>query len=61
MTITIDDISHAQVRIVGLVKITPFSCAAALSGVTGSEVWIKFENFLFTASSSTRNNRRIET
>ncbi len=61
MTVTIDDIRAAQVRIAGLVERTPFSCAAALSGVTGSEVWIKFENFLFTASSSTRNNRRIET
>ena len=61
MTVTIDDIRAAHVRIAGLVERTPFSCAAALSEVTGAEFWIKFENLLFTALSSTRNNGRIET
>ena len=61
MTVTIDDIRAPQVRIAGLVERTPFSCAAALSEVTGAEFWIKFENLLFTVSSSTHKNRRIET
>ena len=61
MTVTIDDIRAAHLRIAGLVERTPFSCAAALSEATGAEFWIKFENLLFTAPSSARNNGQTET
>lgn len=46
----IEDIRQAAERISGQVVKTPFKRSQVLSKITGAEVWIKFENFQFTAS-----------
>ncbi len=47
---TIDDIRDAAHRIEGQVVRTPCTHSRVLSKVIGAEVWLKFENFQFTAS-----------
>lgn len=48
--VTLDDIRDAANIIAGHVENTPMVRSRTLSGITGAEVWIKFENLQFTAS-----------
>jgi threonine dehydratase len=48
--VTLDDIRVAAGRIDGQVVRTPCTHSRVLSKITGAEVWLKFENFQFTAS-----------
>ncbi|MGF1463721.1 MAG: threonine ammonia-lyase [Maricaulaceae bacterium] len=50
MPVRFADIQAAAERIKGRVVRTPFRRSTTLSDITGAEVWIKFENFQFTAS-----------
>lgn len=50
MTVTLDDIRRARVRIEDHVELTPFTDSVTLSAITGAKVFIKFENQQFTAS-----------
>jgi threonine dehydratase len=50
MTVTIDTIRAAAKAIEGRVIRTPFLMSKTLSDITGAEVWVKFENFQFTAA-----------
>ncbi|MES0872450.1 threonine ammonia-lyase [Sinimarinibacterium thermocellulolyticum] len=50
MTVTIDDIRRAAANIEGQVVRTACTRSRVLSKLTGAEVWLKFENFQFTAS-----------
>ena len=44
------DIQDAAERIKGQVERTPMRLSRTLSQITGAEVWVKFENFQFTAA-----------
>lgn len=48
--ISLDDVRAAAARIAGQVVRTPLRHSRVLSRLTGAEVWLKFENFQFTAS-----------
>ncbi len=48
--VTLADIRAAAERIDGQVVRTPCTRSRVLSKITGAEVWLKFENFQFTAS-----------
>lgn len=50
LPVTIDDIRAAAERIEGAVIRTPALHSRTLSGVTGADVWVKFENLQFTAA-----------
>jgi threonine dehydratase len=50
MTVTIDTIRAAAEAIEGRVIRTPLLMSKTLSDITGAEVWVKFENFQFTAA-----------
>ena len=50
MTVTVKDIQKARENIQGKVKYSPMEYSKTLSEITGAEVWIKFENFQFTAA-----------
>lgn len=50
MTVTIDTIRAAAKAIEGRVICTPLLKSKTLSDITGAEVWVKFENFQFTAA-----------
>ena len=50
MSISIDDIRAAAQTIDGHVKKTQMARSRVLSRMTGAEIWVKFENFQFTAS-----------
>jgi threonine dehydratase len=50
MTVTIDTIRAAAKAIHGRVIRTPILMSKTLSDITGAEVWVKFENFQFTAA-----------
>jgi threonine dehydratase len=50
MTITLDHVREAAAAIAGHVVETPCIVSRTLSGITGAEVWLKFENLQFTAS-----------
>ena len=50
MTVTLADITAAAVRLKGQIERTPCTHSRVLSRITGAEVWLKFENFQFTAS-----------
>lgn len=50
MTVTLDDIHTAAQRLGGRIVRTPMHRSQTLSEITGAEVWVKFENFQFTAS-----------
>jgi len=49
-TVTAADIRAAAARFNGQVLRTPCTHSRVLSKITGAEVWLKFENFQFTAS-----------
>lgn len=48
--LTVDDVERAQARIAGRVRRTPLSESAALSRLTGCQVFLKLENLQFTGS-----------
>lgn len=48
--VTFDDVRRAATVIDGQLIRTPCTHSRVLSKITGAEVWIKFENFQFTAS-----------
>ncbi len=50
MSVTGPDIAAAAERLRGHIVRTPCMQSRVLSAVTGAEVWLKFENFQFTAS-----------
>ena len=50
LAITADDVRDAARVIAGQVLRTPCAPSLVLSKLTGAEVWLKFENFQFTAS-----------
>lgn len=50
MTVTAADIAAAATRLKGQIERTPCTHSRVLSRITGAEVWLKFENFQFTAS-----------
>jgi threonine dehydratase len=50
MTVTLADIKAAATRIEGAVSRTPCLHARTLSGLTGAQIFLKFENLQFTAS-----------
>ncbi|HSD55030.1 MAG TPA: threonine ammonia-lyase [Burkholderiales bacterium] len=50
MTITCDHVREAAAAIAGHVVETPCLVSRTLSGITGAEVWLKFENLQFTAA-----------
>jgi threonine dehydratase len=49
-TLTFDDVQRAAARIAGRVRRTPLSESAALSRLTGCQVFLKLENLQFTGS-----------
>ena len=50
MTLLLEDIRAAAVRLAGHVERTPCRRSKTLSEITGADVWVKFENLQFTAS-----------
>jgi len=50
LAITADDVRDAARLIEGQVLRTPCAPSKVLSKLTGAEIWLKFENFQFTAS-----------
>lgn len=48
--VTLEDVRRAAVVLDGQVVRTPCTRSRVLSKLTGAEVWLKFENFQFTAS-----------
>ncbi len=50
MHVTLDSIRAAAARIEGRIIRTPLLMSKTLSDITGAEVWVKFENFQFTAA-----------
>ena len=50
LAITADDVRDAARLIAGQVLRTPCAPSKVLSKLTGAEIWLKFENFQFTAS-----------
>src|SRR5271154_6717752 len=62
MTLSLDDIKAAAARLDGHIERTPCRYSRTLSEITGAEVWVKFENFQFTASYKERGalNRLLQ-
>ncbi|MGA0603420.1 threonine ammonia-lyase [Caulobacter sp. KR2-114] len=50
MTLLLEDIKAAAVRLAGHIERTPCRRSKTLSQITGAEVWVKFENLQFTAA-----------
>jgi threonine dehydratase len=50
MTLAFDDILAARDRLQGHIERTPCRRSRTLSEITGTEVWVKFENLQFTAA-----------
>jgi len=50
MTLTLADIENTRERIAGGIVHTPCAHSITLSHITGAQVFLKFENFQFTAS-----------
>jgi threonine dehydratase len=50
MSVRIEDIQTAAQRIGGRIVRTPMQRSQTLSDITGAEIWVKFENFQFTAA-----------
>ena len=48
--LTIEDVRNAERRIAGSVVRTPTLYSKTLSGITGANIWLKFENQQFTAA-----------
>lgn len=50
MSVGFADVAAAAHRLKGQIERTPCTHSRVLSRITGAEVWLKFENFQFTAS-----------
>ncbi|HEX4872531.1 MAG TPA: threonine ammonia-lyase [Nevskiaceae bacterium] len=50
MSVTLQEVQAAAGRLAGQIQQTPCRRSRVLSAITGAEVWLKFENFQFTAS-----------
>ena len=50
MTLTFQHIEDAAARLLGHIERTPLRHSRTLSGITGAEIYVKFENLQFTAS-----------
>ena len=50
MTLTLAHVRDAAAAIAGSIVETPCIVSRTLSGITGAEVWLKFENLQFTAA-----------
>lgn len=50
MSVTFADVAAAAACLKGQIERTPCTHSRVLSRITGAEVWLKFENFQFTAS-----------
>ena len=63
MTIALADVQAARRRIADAVVNTPCLPSRTLSEITGAQVWLKFENFQYTASFKERGalNRLLRT
>ncbi len=61
-TVSLADVRAAATRLRGRVVRTPCTHSRVLSTLTGAEVWVKFENFQFTASFKDRGalNRMLQ-
>ena len=57
LPVTIDDVRAASAAIAGAVLRTPTTRSHTLSAITGADVWVKFENFQYTASFKERGAR----
>ena len=57
LPVTIDDVRAAAAAIAGAVLRTPTTRSHTLSSITGADVWVKFENFQYTASFKERGAR----
>ena len=57
LAVTAADVEAAAERIAGAVVHTPTSHSVTLSAITGADVYVKFENFQFTASFKDRGAR----
>lgn len=57
LPVTIDDVRAASSAIRGAVVRTPMTHSRTLSAITGADVWVKFENFQYTASFKERGAR----
>lgn len=61
-TVTADDVRRAQLRIAAEIERTPLEHSKTLSALTGSQIYLKFENQQFTASFKERGalNRLLD-
>jgi threonine dehydratase len=50
LPVTLGDVEAASARLAGFVKRTNFEHSRTLSDITGSHIWLKFENLQFTAT-----------
>jgi threonine dehydratase len=50
LPVTLGDVEAAAARLAGFVKRTSFEHSRTLSDITGSHIWLKFENLQFTAT-----------
>ncbi len=57
LAVTAADVDAAAARIAGSVERTPTAHSVTLSAITGADVYVKFENFQFTASFKDRGAR----
>ncbi len=57
LPVTLDDVRSAAAAIRGAVLRTPTTRSHTLSAITGADVWVKFENFQYTASFKERGAR----
>jgi len=57
--VTFADVQHACETIDGAVLVTPTAPARTLSDITGSDLWVKFENLQFTGSFKERGARNF--
>lgn len=57
LPVSLDDVRSAAAAIGGAVMRTPTSSSRTLSAITGADVWVKFENFQYTASFKERGAR----
>src|SRR3546814_10641546 len=58
LPVSFDDVRRAANVVDGQLVRTPCTHSRVLSKITGAEVWIKFENFQFTASFKERGDRK---
>src|SRR5579863_8226292 len=50
LPVTLRDVEAAAATLSGFIKRTNFDHSRTLSGITGAEIWLKFENLQFTAT-----------